>query len=274
MLKYKRFGCMLWIRLIDVQIRIYLLAILGISSGSVVAQNRVEIELQVDRIQSLYLVQASCVNTTEEVQDLSYVLRLERKGLPTKERSGDFQLAASADFHIGPFAIPDQDSATFGVSLEVYLSDELIAVDKYPKVMEDETDTVDLSIDEVSAMEPIVDPTLDTKPGVILGGFVLQQTKTPWGQRFFELFAQQWQQLDLDTEYNIVIEEVPFRGIYTVIIVKVDNQEVFAQILQPKYDYLLDLSSYAFQITVQEIQQRIQIGKDILLERKNDIEIY
>ncbi|NRB62596.1 MAG: hypothetical protein HRU40_06140 [Saprospiraceae bacterium] len=265
---------MFWFRCNYVQLRIHLLTLLSIGWLSLAAQNGVDVELQVDQMQTLYFVQASCTNTTERELELSYVLQLEKKGKPIKARAGEFQLAPSGIFYMGPFAIPDQDSLTFGVSLKIYLADELIASDVFPKVKAIERDANNLSFDEDIMQSSEADPTLNFNPGVIIGVFVIQQTKTPWGQRFFELFAQQWQQLELETEYNIVIEEVPFRGIYTVITVKVDNQEVFAQILQPKYDYLFDLSSYAFQITVQDIQRRNQIGKDILLESKNDIEIY
>jgi len=237
------------------------------------AQSTIQATLQVDAIEQQYLVRASCASAATETLDLQYVMRLQQAGVPPKERSGAFTIQPGQRADLGTYAIPRSDSNGIKLTLLILQGSQVLARDSFPRLETNGVDPLDGSPDlQASGRSP--DPTLQGGRDIVLGGFVLEQTKTPWGQQFYELFAQQWQQLELQTSLNILIEELPFRGRNTLVEITVDDQLIFTQLLQPKYDFLVELAEYAVQLSAQYIEQVNQVGRDVLLESKNDIDIY
>jgi len=242
-------------------------------SAKSLAQSLVQANLQVDAIEQQYLVQANCTSASADTLDLQYLMRLQQPGSPVRERSGAFTILPGQRADLGTYAIPRSDSNGIKLTLTIYDGSQVLARDSFPRVESSDSDPVATSPDLQSEADSL-DPTLQGGRDIVLGGFVLEQTKTPWGQQFYELFAQQWQQLDIQTEYNILIEELPFRGRNTLVEISIDDQLIFTQVLQPKYDFLVELADYTVQLAAQQIQQRNQVGRDVLLESKDDIDIY
>ena len=237
------------------------------------AQPLIQANLQVEAIEQQYLVRATCTSAASDTLDLQYVMQLQQPGVPARERSGAFPLLPGQRANLGTYAIPRSDSNGIKLTLVILDGSQVLARDSFPRV--EPTDVVPVAASpDVQSDSASPDPTLQGNQGIVLGGFVLEQTKTPWGQQFYELFAQQWQQLDIQTTYNILIEELPFRGRNTLVEISVDDQLIFTQVLQPKYDFLVELAGYTVELAVQQIQQLEQVGRDVLLESKNDIDIY
>jgi hypothetical protein len=237
------------------------------------AQPLIQASLQVDAIEQQYLVRATCTSASPDTLDLQYVMRLAQPGAAARERTGAFTLLPGQRADLGTYAIPRPDSNGISLTLTIFDGSRVLARDSFPRVEQTDVNPVAASPDlQSDSASP--DPTLQGNQGIVLGGFVLEQTKTPWGQQFYELFAQQWQQLDIQTSYNILIEELPFRGRNTLVEISVDDQLIFTQLLQPKYDFLVELAGYTVQLSAQQIQQLEQVGRDVLLESKDDIDIY
>jgi len=237
------------------------------------AQTLILADLQVDAIEQQYLVRATCTSAASDTLDLRYVMRLQQPGVPARERSGAFTLLPGQRADLGTYAIPRSDSNGIKLTLDILAGSQIVARDSFPRAEPTDMNPIATSPDlQSGSASP--DPTLQGNQGIVLGGFVLEQTKTPWGQQFYELFAQQWQQLDIQTSFNILIEELPFRGRNTLVEISVDDQLIFTQVLQPKYDFLVELANYTVQLSAQQIQQLEQVGRDVLLESKDDIDIY
>lgn len=237
------------------------------------AQPFVQADLQVDAIEQQYLVRATCTSASADTLDLRYVMRLQQPGVPARERTGAFTIQSGQRADLGTYAIPRPDSNDIKLTLTIYDGSRTLARDSFPRVPTSAAGPVAASPDLQSGSDS-PDPTLRGGQDIVLGGFVLEQTKTPWGQQFYELFAQRWQQLDMQTSFNILIEELPFRGRNTLVEITVDNQLIFTQVLQPKYDFLVELANYTVQLSARQIQQIEQVGRDVLLESKDDIDIY
>ncbi len=103
------------------------------------------------------------------------------------------------------------------------------------------------------------EPTLAVDPNFLeVDGLVIDETLTKSGQDFYGLFYQFWQPPFGASDYSLLLEESPWRGRQTVIKVSVDDQLVYQQILQTRYDALEEMAEQAVGIASQVLQQRMQ----------------
>ncbi len=96
-----------------------------------------------------------------------------------------------------------------------------------------------------------------------IGQLIVNQTVTKIGGDFYDLFYSTWQWPKGSENFSLQIEERPFRFSTTQIQIKVNDFLVFENYLQPRADYLQELSSLAIQLTNQYITNYNEIQKEL-----------
>ena len=123
-------------------------------------------------------------------------------------------------------------------------------VEKYlEKLIEDATETakeIVYNYDQLEIDELIVNATI-SKPG----------------NDFFDYFSNSFVWPEASGDFIVQVSEKPFRLTSTQITIKVNELEVFQNMLQPRTSYLEELAKYAQQVTTNYIVNYQQIMKEL-----------
>ncbi len=104
---------------------------------------------------------------------------------------------------------------------------------------------------------------------------IVDNTQTKVGADFFGLFYSIWENLPVrEAPFTVTIEERPFRGINTQVIITINDTEIFQQFLQPRFEYLQDLAEYAVQHTINYIENYEMIQEELQGEDLSGSGIY
>ena len=195
-------------------------------------------------------------NKTEQPLNITYQLKLERKDVNANtlqsSQNGQHVVGPDSLITLAKTTINGAETDEFLAQLEVFLDGQRIGFDDYR------------GLNERKIQKNT--PQNNDPQGIELGGFVFDQTKTVWGQQFYELFTNKWQQIVSGGSYFITLEEALFRGRTTLIQIKLDGELIFEQVLQPKYDYLNDLADAGVQVAIQQAQQQEQFDESLQQE--------
>ncbi|MBN2595287.1 CsgE family curli-type amyloid fiber assembly protein [Labilibaculum sp.] len=82
-------------------------------------------------------------------------------------------------------------------------------------------------------------------------GLVMDETITKVGRDFYDMFFSVWIAPQKAKNFTITIKEMVLPGLATQIIVLVNDNEVFKQRVQPRYEVLEQMSQYANQMAMQ-----------------------
>ena len=125
-----------------------------------------------------------------------------------------------------------------------------VRVEKYlEKLIEDATETakeIVYNYDQLEIDELIVNATI-SKPG----------------NDFFYYFSNSFVWPEAAGDFIVQVSEKPFRLTSTQITIKVNELEVFQNMLQPRTSYLEELAAYAQQVTANYIVNYQQIMKEL-----------
>ncbi len=94
-------------------------------------------------------------------------------------------------------------------------------------------------------------------------GLIVDQTQTKIGHDFYDLFYSSWQPPDNFGDYTIVIEEKPLPQLGTQVTIKINDNEIFQQILQPRYDVIEAMAQYGVELSFNYIQNYEAIQKQL-----------
>jgi curli production assembly/transport component CsgE len=94
------------------------------------------------------------------------------------------------------------------------------------------------------------------------------------GDDFFDNYTSDFEWPESEQNFIIVISEKPFIANSTLVSIKVNDLEVFKNILQPRSSYLEELADYAQAITAQYIMNYQQILRDLDGEDRSGTGIY
>ena len=94
-------------------------------------------------------------------------------------------------------------------------------------------------------------------------GLIVDQTQTKIGHDFYDLFYSNWQPPDNFGDYTIVIEEKPLPQLGTQVTIKINDNEIFQQILQPRYDVIESMAQYGVELSFNYIQNYEAIQKQL-----------
>ena len=98
--------------------------------------------------------------------------------------------------------------------------------------------------------------------GIALSGLMVDETRTPHGRDFYDVFYSQWEAPDAQINYTVTIREQPGRGRGTIIMVEVNNQTTFRSQLQPRYEEVERAAEQAVQNT-QQIMDQYDLSQQI-----------
>ncbi len=94
-------------------------------------------------------------------------------------------------------------------------------------------------------------------------GLIVDQTQTKIGHDFYDLFYSNWQPPDNFGDYTIIVEEKPLPQLGTQVTIKVNDNEIFQQILQPRYDIIESMAQYGVELSFNYIQNYEAIQKQL-----------
>ena len=78
-----------------------------------------------------------------------------------------------------------------------------------------------------------------------IDGLVMKETRTKMGNDFYDHFYKNWEAPPNARNYSIVIKELPYRLTLTLIVVSINNNEIFRSALQPRREIIIALADYA-----------------------------
>ncbi len=78
-----------------------------------------------------------------------------------------------------------------------------------------------------------------------IDGLVVDETITKMGRDFYDVFHRQWEAPPMAQNFTIQIKEFPARGLGALIQVTVNDQTILEQQLQPRYDIIEEIATYA-----------------------------
>jgi len=95
---------------------------------------------------------------------------------------------------------------------------------------------------------------------------IVNETITKHGYDFYDLFYSQWQLLgwpEVEGDYIITITEKPFRLRMSQVVITLNELSVYEAFLQPRQEYIDELSKYTVSLTQAFIRNYDQIQKDL-----------
>lgn len=106
-----------------------------------------------------------------------------------------------------------------------------------------------------------------------IDGLVVDKTITKTGRDFYEIFQRQWQAPPGAKNFTITIEELPSRGNTSVVSLSVNDDKLFEQMLQPRYDVVEEIATYMVGVVYEHLLQD-QLNKQLEEEGKKAYEVY
>lgn len=94
-------------------------------------------------------------------------------------------------------------------------------------------------------------------------GLIVDQTQTKIGHDFYDLFFSGWVPPSNFGDYTIVIEEKPLPQLGTQVSIKINDDEIFQQILQPRYDVIQEMAQYGIEISANYIENYKTVQKQL-----------
>jgi curli production assembly/transport component CsgE len=98
--------------------------------------------------------------------------------------------------------------------------------------------------------------------GMEITGLIMDETISKLGRDFYDLFFTKWNPSS-DEDYILKIIEKPAPGTRTLVSVEINDNMVFQQFLQPKYDYIEALADYAVGVSNEYLQNYTQIQNQL-----------
>ena len=118
----------------------------------------------------------------------------------------------------------------------------------------------------VDALTSEVDGEDEAEIGMEIDGLIVKDTRTKHGTDFYDHFYRNWEAPPNARNYTITIKELPYRLNMTMVIVRINDNEIFRSALQPRREIIVSLADYAlsraeeFLVNYEDIMK--QLGGD------------
>uniref|UniRef100_A0ABW6BX33 Curli production assembly/transport component CsgE n=1 Tax=Pontibacter toksunensis TaxID=1332631 RepID=A0ABW6BX33_9BACT len=106
-----------------------------------------------------------------------------------------------------------------------------------------------------------------------IDGLIVDKTITKVGRDFYDVFQRQWEAPPMAQNFTIQIEELPSRGNITVVSLSVNEDKLFEQPLQPRYDIIEEVATYMVGV-VYDYLMNDQLNKQLEAEGKKAREVF
>lgn len=107
-----------------------------------------------------------------------------------------------------------------------------------------------------------------------VAGIIIDATQTKIGKDFYDLFYQQWNQLEALPKQSITISEKALPQLGSQISVEVEDYLVFQQNIQPRYEIIEQMTEYALQQALLYVQNYDEMQKQLMGEDFKGTGIY
>ena len=97
----------------------------------------------------------------------------------------------------------------------------------------------------VDALAAEVDGGGEDEIGLEIDGLIVKDTRTKHGRDFYDHFYRNWEAPPNARNFPITIKELPYRLNMTMVIVKINDNEIFRSALQPRREIIISLADYA-----------------------------
>ena len=97
----------------------------------------------------------------------------------------------------------------------------------------------------VKALEAEVDGSGEEEIGLEIDGLIVKDTRTKHGGDFYDHFYRNWEAPPNARNFTITIKELPYRLNMTMVIVRINDNEIFRSALQPRREIIISLADYA-----------------------------
>ncbi len=94
-------------------------------------------------------------------------------------------------------------------------------------------------------------------------GLIVDQTQTKLGHDFYDIFYKNWQPPQNSGNFTIIIDEKPLPQLGTQVTIKINDTDVFQQILQPRYDIIERLANYGVELSMNYVLNYQQIQRQL-----------
>jgi curli production assembly/transport component CsgE len=97
----------------------------------------------------------------------------------------------------------------------------------------------------VDALATEVNGSGEDEIGLEIDGLIVKDTRTKHGGDFYDHFYRNWEAPPNARNFTITIKELPYRLNMTMILVKINDNEIFRSALQPRREIIISLADYA-----------------------------
>lgn len=145
-----------------------------------------------------------------------------------------------------------------------------LLVDEKPEgflVIDNEVGVIGENLERLYALKSKIEQEKEEEKNALDGleiqGLIVNETQTKIGSDFYDLFYSKWQEPQSSQSYTIIVSEEPAPGMGTRISVAVDENLIFQQRMQPRYEVIEEMSGYAVQAAAQYIANYEDIQKQL-----------
>lgn len=208
-------------------------------------------------------LQVACKNNGKETEHFFYEMQISQQD----SRGNNISNKQGGEIELAPGEMEVSSSTTLnyqqGAKLEVFLKllqkKKIIATDTFRLGMITPTPPNEApgGGGASNIKEKFQDSALE------FGGIIIDHTRTRMGREFYDLFYSNWEDPEGVGDFMIKIEEFPFRGRNTMIVVWLDDDKLIETPLRPQYDYIEGLSGYAISQLTQVLAQRKEAQRNL-----------
>ncbi|AHM62731.1 hypothetical protein D770_22420 [Flammeovirgaceae bacterium 311] len=106
-----------------------------------------------------------------------------------------------------------------------------------------------------------------------IDGLIIDKTITKTGRDFYDVFQRQWEAPAGARNFTILIEELPSPGNISIVSLSVNEDKLFEQPLQPRYDTIEEVATYMVGV-VYEYLANDRLNKQLEAEGKKAREVF
>ena len=105
-------------------------------------------------------------------------------------------------------------------------------------------------------------------------GIIVDATQTKIGKDFYDLFYQQWSQVEDLPYHSITISEKALPQLGSQISVQIEDQLIFRKVVQPVYEKIEEMAIYALQQAYRYVQNYDEMQKQLQADDLQGTGIY